>query len=941
MSAPARPTGRGSLVAAAVVAVVTAAFASVPAGGAAGTGTAVAPAPLQVELVLGGIFDRTPPAVPADVTVTTADGALDVRWGAVRDNDLRDYRVHLDGALVRTVAAGTTSARLEGLVNDRSYTVQVSARDRNGNESARSSGVQGTPRDLTPPPVPTGLAAARGDARVALTWDATADTDRVSTRVLRDGRQVTSLPPERTSFTDTGLVNDQAYAYALVAVDARGNASQPSPAVSATPTDLTAPAVPTGLVATPGDESATLTWDPGPDADLAVVRVLQDGQLVASLPAGTTAWTATGLQVGRTYTYALVAVDGHGNASPASAPVDVVPVDRTPPAVVTGTAVTALDRGLQVTWEGVDDAARYRVLLDGAPAGDVGAGSTSLRLTGLTGGRRYDVTVLAVDAAGNVSAPHAAVGGVPRDDVPWAPTSVAASARPGAAEVTWASAPEDDVVEHRVVRDGQVVAVAPAGGADANRVLVSGLEPGAEVELVVVAVDAVGQVSAGVSVRVTPGPLGPPPFAPTAPPATGSGTATGAGLAATRDGRWVVVSTPARLDPEDTNAAAELYLVDRVAGTSRRVAPLPASWRSTSTDSTNASAVEISADGRHLVLSTTARLVPADTNSLLDAYRLDLTTGAWELVSVPASGAVSRTVAGVSLPTGSSVYARSPGLALSADGRTVLFLSERADLVPGDRNGAADVFAKDMGTGAVTRVSVAEGGAETPWRATGPALEITPDGRWALFPAQASGRPLVLLRKDLRGGGLVVASTMTPPGATTPVEVSVFRDTGDVAVSDDGRYVAFSSAARPAAPRTSGSTGLAYRKDLLTGALAPLGTGQVAAWEHQLGLDPTGRYGFVSTAAALLPADTNKHTDHYRRDLGTGELRLVTSRADGAVAPARAGAVSPAEYGAVLVLDAHRVLVGTVLPLVTGDTNGLLDVYGRDLAAGQAGAVAG
>src|SRR3712207_7734655 len=51
------------------------------------------------------------------------------------------------------------------------------------------------------------------------------------------------------------------------------------------------------------------------------------------------------------------------------------------------------------------------------------------------------------------------------------------------------------------------------------------------------------------------------------------------------------------------------------------------------------------------------------------------------------------------------------------------------------------------------------------------------------------------------------------------------------------------------------------------------------SWEHQVELDPTGRHAFFATTAAALPADTNGHTDHYRRDLDggvAGPLVLVT-----------------------------------------------------------------
>ena len=50
--------------------------------------------------------------------------------------------------------------------------------------------------------------------------------------------------------------------------------------------------------------------------------------------------------------------------------------------------------------------------------------------------------------------------------------------------------------------------------------------------------------------------------------------------------------------------------------------------------------------------------------------------------------------------------------AISADGRFVAFYSEATNLVPGDTNGASDVFVRDRQTGTTRRVSVSSGGAQ-------------------------------------------------------------------------------------------------------------------------------------------------------------------------------------------------------------------------------------
>jgi fibronectin type 3 domain-containing protein len=67
--------------------------------------------------------------------------------------------------------------------------------------------------------------------------------------------------------------------------------------------------------------SASLTWDPNTETDLASYRVYQSttqgvyGTPVATVPAGTVTYTATGLTIGTTYYFRITAVDSGGNES--------------------------------------------------------------------------------------------------------------------------------------------------------------------------------------------------------------------------------------------------------------------------------------------------------------------------------------------------------------------------------------------------------------------------------------------------------------------------------------------------------------------------------------------------------------------------------------------------------------------------------------------------
>ncbi|HSU00290.1 MAG TPA: fibronectin type III domain-containing protein [Geodermatophilus sp.] len=867
--------------------------------------------------------DLTAPAVPTGVTAVDGGARVTVSWTAGPEPDLAGYVVLRDGTEVASVP-GTTY--VDSLVDDAAHGYAVVAVDTHGNRSAPSDAAVVPAADRRPPAAPTGLVAAAGDGRVTLTWTANGETDLASYRVLRDGVQLATVTG--TTYTDPGVVNDTTYSYALVAVDTSGNASGPSGAAAARPTDLTPPAVPAGFTGVRGDGLVELSWTASPEPDVASYRVLRDGVEVATVT-GATSYTDAGLVNDRTYGYALVAVDAHGNRS-GSVSLDATPTDLTAPAAPAGFIAVRGDGQVELTWtaNGEPDLAGYLLYRDGiqlaAPAGP------TYTDPGLVNGTTYAYALVAVDTHGNRSGP-ATASATPTDlTPPPAPTGVTATSGDRQAVLGW-DAGGADAAEHRVLDpDGSTVATVPTPATSAT---VTGLANDTPYAFTVVAVDAAGNVSArSAAVSVTP------VYATV--PVEGAGESSG--VAASSDGRFVVVGTRARLEPSDTNTAYELYVVDRTAGTRTRIAPLPATATGAG-DATNTSAPAVSDDGRYVVLATTAALDPRDTNRLADVYRYDVGARSWALVSAPPGGTASPSVAGTLLQPAASVYATAPSVAVSGDGDLVLFYSARADLVLGDTNNRVDVFAKRLSDGTVTRVSTTTTGGELSGPAMGPALALTPDGRFAVFGAD-SPSGVVAHRKTLSGAGAgelrVVSQVTTSTGRTLPF--SVYRDTGDLAVSDDGRYVALVSSNRVATdfPAQTWPTGLAYRVDTVTGAVVRLGTGQTTVWEHQVELDPTGRYAFFATTAAALPADTNGHTDHYRRDLDggvAGPLVLVTADAAGRPTTGPIGAITPAEYGRLLAVTGDRVLVTTSQPLTVADVNRLRDLYTKDLRTGAVG----
>ncbi|NMO20886.1 DUF1565 domain-containing protein [Pyxidicoccus fallax] len=99
-----------------------------------------------------------------------------------------------------------------------------------GNPTAPCSGGG----DTTPPTAPSGLSAtAVSSSAVALSWNASTDNVGVASySVFRDGARVATV--SGLTYRDSGRAPSTTYAYRVVATDAAGNASAPSPTVSVT-----------------------------------------------------------------------------------------------------------------------------------------------------------------------------------------------------------------------------------------------------------------------------------------------------------------------------------------------------------------------------------------------------------------------------------------------------------------------------------------------------------------------------------------------------------------------------------------------------------------------------------------------------------------------------------------------------------------------------------
>jgi len=186
------------------------------------------------------------------------------------------------------------------------------------------------------------------------------------------------------------------------------------------------------------------------------------------------------------------------------------------------------------------------------------------------------------------------------------------------------------------------------------------------------------------------------------------------------DGRFVAFESRAtNLVSADTNGATDIFLRDVAAGTTVRVS-VASDGTEADSDSFNAA---ISGDGRFVAFESRAtNLVPNDTNGASDVFVHDMLTGTTVRVSVDSSGAEADQ--GSFFPD------------LSPDGRFVAFTSSADNLVPGDTNGARDVFVHDLLAGKTVRVSMAFNGAQPDKDSFGRALSA--DGALVAFESDAT-----------------------------------------------------------------------------------------------------------------------------------------------------------------------------------------------------------
>ena len=445
------------------------------------------------------ISDPVAPTAPQGLSAVAESGSrVRLAWSASSDNvAVTGYLVRRNGVQVGTSA---TSAFVDAAASEATtYSYTVLAEDAAGNLSAPSAPASVTTPDVSPPAAPLGVtASAQSATLVRIAWSPSPDNvGTTGYRIRRDGVQVGTATG--TTFDDAGLVSAATYSYTIVAIDAAGNASAPSAASSVTTPDVVAPTAPQGLLAAAAGESRVdLSWSAASDnVGVTAYRVLRDGEQIGTATEG--GFSDLGVSAATTYGYTVVAVDAAGNVSAASAPVSVTTPDATAPASPANLTAVAVSHALvRLTWDAATDnvgVTGYAVLRDGVPLAS--PAGTPFEDATVSPSTTYAYTVVALDAAGNASAPAAAgvvtTPAAPDLEPPAAPTGLSAVALGGElVRLAW-TAPADNVgvAGYRVLRDDAEIGTSAAPAFDDATV-----SAGLTYTYAVVALDAAGNASA-------------------------------------------------------------------------------------------------------------------------------------------------------------------------------------------------------------------------------------------------------------------------------------------------------------------------------------------------------------------------------------------------------------------------------------------------------------
>ncbi|MEH0846271.1 fibronectin type III domain-containing protein [Micromonospora sp. CPCC 205711] len=348
------------------------------------------------------------PSAPRQVTAAAGNAQARVTWKPAAANGAEIIRYVVEGAGQRhEVGANQRAVEVTGLTNGETYRFSVRAVNAKGAGPARTSNPV-TPTAAVPDPPTAVTAEARPDGTVRVSWPAANGQGNTIAKYAVTATSAGANAPAGES-TGTELVVPAGeleygtqYAFTVIAVNDKGAGSTASP-VSNTVVPFAAPGQPVDLTAsTVADQPGTvaLRWSPPVENGRPISRYLVDvgGRIIEVTD---TQAAVDKLGDGQNVLVKVKAVNEAGPGPEASATARTV----APPRVtVTRSSADATSVTVAVTVDAGGGQATCSASTGGKTAN---GGCDSLRVTGLTPGTAYTVTVTATNAAGSGTATRA------------------------------------------------------------------------------------------------------------------------------------------------------------------------------------------------------------------------------------------------------------------------------------------------------------------------------------------------------------------------------------------------------------------------------------------------------------------------------------------------------------------------------------------------------
>ena len=271
-----------------------------------------------------------PPGSPTEVVATAGDSKAQLNWTAPISNGgsaITGY-VATSAPEGKTCSSVTPGCQVSGLTNGTSYTFTVTASNAVGTSAPSAPSNAVTPVAATVPGSPTLVNASAGDGQAYVNWAAPANNGGSAitgyTAIADPGGN--SCNSAGLGCAVVGLSNGTPYTFRVTATNVVGNSLPSAPSNAITPTAApTVPSVPTQVVATAGNQSATVSWSPPANSGGSVIsgyRVISTPDSSGCTTAATTC-SVGGLNNGTSYSFNVIATNATGD-SDASSPSNTI-----------------------------------------------------------------------------------------------------------------------------------------------------------------------------------------------------------------------------------------------------------------------------------------------------------------------------------------------------------------------------------------------------------------------------------------------------------------------------------------------------------------------------------------------------------------------------------------------------------------------------------------